>query len=283
MNEDNELSRKIPLPIQRQVRQRCGFGCIFCGLPLYEYDHILGWEKTKRHDADEITLLCDQHHREKTSGLLTTEQLIKANEKPYNLRNGVSKPYDLHYEGEICEIVIGSNTFRHRIDSENNCVYPIVIDDTVLVGFELIDNHLLFNLKLFDESNNLVMLIDRNQLIYSISPWDIQFIGKNLIIRENSREILVDILFEPPNTIIVNRGRFLFNGVQILINRTYLVIGNSESLFSGCTFFAPCGIMIGKNNIGIHVGVFIENLERYNTDNSKTLKWIKEVFGQDHP
>ena len=36
-------SRNMPLPIQREVRQRCGFGCVVCGLPLYEYDHLLGW------------------------------------------------------------------------------------------------------------------------------------------------------------------------------------------------------------------------------------------------
>ena len=61
---EQPTSRNIPLPIQREVRQRCGFGCVVCGMPLYEYEHLLGWAQVERHVATEITLLCDQHHRE---------------------------------------------------------------------------------------------------------------------------------------------------------------------------------------------------------------------------
>ena len=61
-------SRNIPLPVQREIRQRCGFGCVICGMPLYEYEHMEEWAVVQRHVADEITLLCDQHHREKTAG-----------------------------------------------------------------------------------------------------------------------------------------------------------------------------------------------------------------------
>jgi hypothetical protein len=102
----------MPLPIQREVRQRCGFGCVVCGLPLYEYDHLLGWANVQRHLAEEITLLCDQHHREKGAGLLPNEVIIEANRRPHNLKTGVSKPYDLHYSGSECEIVMGGNCFK---------------------------------------------------------------------------------------------------------------------------------------------------------------------------
>ena len=71
-------SRNIPLPVQREVRRRCGFGCVICGLPLYEYDHLLCWAVVQRHVAEEITLLCDQHHREKTSGLLPNDAVHSA-------------------------------------------------------------------------------------------------------------------------------------------------------------------------------------------------------------
>ena len=91
-------SRNIPLPVQHEVRQRCGFGCVVCGLPLYQYDHLLGWANVHRHLAGEITLLCDQHHREKGAGLLPNEVIIEANRIPHNLKTGVSKPY-----GELSE------------------------------------------------------------------------------------------------------------------------------------------------------------------------------------
>jgi hypothetical protein len=35
----------IPLPVKRLVRQQCAFGCVLCGLPLYEYDHIVPYHE----------------------------------------------------------------------------------------------------------------------------------------------------------------------------------------------------------------------------------------------
>jgi len=279
MTEEQITSRNIPLPIQREVRQRCGFGCVICGLPLYEYEHMLGWSKVKRHVAEEITLLCDQHHREKISGLLPNKKVAEADSNPFNLRVGVSKPYNLHYEGKECEIIIGSNSFMLKSENDGGVIFPIIIDNVPLISFEFLDKHLLLNLKLFDEFNKLVLMIVRNQLIYSLSPWDIQLVGRNLIIREESRKILIDINFETPNRIIFKRGRFLFNGVEILLNGKYQAITNNSMVLSGNTFKCPCGIMVGKNNTGLGTGIHIENLSRYNSDHADTLKWIKEVFG----
>jgi hypothetical protein len=86
----------IGAEMEKEVRRRCGFGCVMCGLPLYEYDHILGWSNVQRHVAEEITLLCDMHHREKTHGLLPLDHVVAANREPFNLRRAVSRPHDLH-------------------------------------------------------------------------------------------------------------------------------------------------------------------------------------------
>jgi len=57
----------IPDPVKRTIRQRCGFGCVICGLPIYEYDHIFGYKNETGHIVEEITLLCDHHHKLKTN------------------------------------------------------------------------------------------------------------------------------------------------------------------------------------------------------------------------
>src|SRR5687767_3922130 len=103
--------RDIPDPVQRSVRQRCGFGCVVCGLPFYHYEHMLGFANVHRHAAEEITLLCHRHHGERTNGLLPIEAVRAADADPYNRRAGVSKPYDLHYGGDTCVVSIGGNTF----------------------------------------------------------------------------------------------------------------------------------------------------------------------------
>lgn len=69
------------------------------------------WAEVKRHVAEEITLLCDQHHREKTGGLLPKEVVAEANANPFNLRAGVSKPYNLHFSGKEACVEIGGNSF----------------------------------------------------------------------------------------------------------------------------------------------------------------------------
>lgn len=216
MNEEKPNSRNIPLPIQREVRQRCGFGCVICGMPLYEYEHMEEWALVKRHVSDEITLLCDQHHREKTNGFLPKQIVTEANINPYNLREGVSKPYLLHFSGSEAVVEIGGNTFSCADQGYGTAMVPISVDGTPLIGLILADGHFLLNLVIFDEFNIPLLHIKNNQLVYKPNAWDIQLVGTTLTVREDHRKILIEIQFCPPNKVIINRGRFLKNGIEIL-------------------------------------------------------------------
>ncbi len=280
--QEKPTSRNIPLPIQREVRQRCGFGCVICGLPLYEYEHMLDWANVHRHRAEEITLLCDKHHREKTSGLLPSEAVSEANANPYNLREGVSKPYNLHYTGSYCEVLIGSNVFITKDQGYGTVMIPVSIDETPLLAFILTDGHLLLNINLFDENNNPILMIKNNQLIYSVSPWDIQLVGRNLVIREASRKVLIDIVFEVPNKIVINRGRFLHNGVEILISPECALITNNKLLFkeNNCSNCSG-GIIIGHHFNESGAAVRVNNVPRYLGDRDEAIKWAKESIKED--
>jgi hypothetical protein len=272
------VSRNIPLPIKRKVRQRCGFGCVICGLPLYEYEHLLGFAKVKRHVDQEITLLCDQHHREKTSGLLPVDVVIEANKSPYNHRKGTSKPYDLHFFGESSEVILGNNMFSSKNQKRITNMVPVSIDNLPLIRFTLEDEHLLLTANIFDEFNKQILQIHENQLIYSTSPWDIEFVGRNLTIREAQSNILIDFTFEVPNRIHINKGRLLYNGVEILISPDHLMITNNGLAFSGCTW-PGCqgGLFIGHHsNARFPVGCHILNVPRYLVNQSST--WEKEAL-----
>lgn len=240
-------SRNIPLPIKREVRQRCGFGCVICGFPLYEYEHMEEWAKVKRHVAEEITLLCDQHHREKTSGLLPKQEVIKANSNPYNLRSGVSKPYDLHYSGNKVNAIIGSNLFitNSPVDSSSFMV-PISIDNLPIIAVTLMDNHMLLNIFIFDKFNNPVFQIVDNQLFYNMEPWDIELVGTKLTIRESRGNFLIEFKFTPPSTIEISKGKILRNGVEVKINPKGILINNNAVEFAqnvvyNCTHFLALG------------------------------------------
>lgn len=277
-----DQSRNIPLPIQRSVRQRCGFGCVICGLPLYEYEHMLGWAQVQRHVAEEITLLCDRHHREKTGGLLPIEKVKEANAAPYNLRVGTSKPFDLHYEGTECELIIGDNRFTTKDNGYGTVMVPVSVDDIPLIGFILGDGHLLMNLNLFDEFNKLVLRVRNNELIYRPEPWDIELVGRNLIVREAQRKFLIDISFEAPNRIVINKGRLLCNGVEIIIKPDHILITNNSMTIGGCTAMdVSAGLVIGTQAKPLASLISVPKVSRYLGDRSETEKWIKEVLSQD--
>src|SRR5690606_23481389 len=107
-----KISRNIPLDVKRKVRQRCGFGCVICGFPLYEYDHMKQWSEVKEHIADDITLLCDTHHKMVTNKMISREQISQYNFDPFTLRQGRSSTLPLYYEGKNCSISMGTSIFR---------------------------------------------------------------------------------------------------------------------------------------------------------------------------
>lgn len=275
--EEACTSRNIPLPIQREVRQRCGFGCVICGLPLYEYEHMEEWATVKRHIADEITLLCDQHHREKTAGLLPKSVVTAANRAPYNFKDGVKKPYNLHFSDKEAEIIVGGNSFTCRDAGYGTVMIPVMVDKIPIVGFILTDGHLLLNLVLFDEFNQIILRIKNNQLFYTTIPWDIQLIGTTLTIREAHRKILLEAEFSPPNKVKINKGRFLCNGVEILIRPGNLLITNNSLNISNChAHNCHGGLIIGQADVELSGFMEINSISRYNFDRAEALAFERE-------
>jgi hypothetical protein len=156
----------------------------------------------------------------------------RANERPFNHRQGASNPYGLHFRGNVADIVIGTNRFVGWYEEEDTTVVGLSVDDDPFVSFRLSDGHLLLSVAAYDRANRCVLSIENNQLCYSTLPWDIEFKGRALTIREAAREILIEMRFEPPNRVIVSRGRFLRNGVEVIIHPTrgILVVNNKVKI-----------------------------------------------------
>lgn len=204
--------------VQRDVRQRCGFGCVICGMPLYEYHHID--EDPTNNVASNITLLCDLHHKEATNRLLTREQIANANLEPYNQTHGVSSPYGLHFQGEEFECVIGGNSFssRRRDNERSTCAIAISVDDIDIVWFRIDSSGNLFlTATIFDENNRPLLIIRENTLMFRTVAWDIEFKGRKLIIREAARKILFEMELRPPREVVIERARLLCNGIEIRV------------------------------------------------------------------
>jgi hypothetical protein len=207
----------IPAAVKRAVRQRCAFGCVLCGLPLYEYDHLIPYAEVEEHHPGNIVLLCDRHHSEKTKGLLPIQTITSASREPANRRTGESAPYSLHYAEEACEANIGSNVYVWPVLGEGLMTAPLIVDDTPIVMFRMEDGHLLLTVQLFDEDNEMLVQILDNELVYSVDPWDVEFAGLQLTVRAQARKIFVRMKFEPPSRVQIDRGHIWRNGVEMEI------------------------------------------------------------------
>lgn len=191
----------IPEAAKRQVRQRCGFGCVICGLPMYTYEHMDDWAVTRSHEPAALTLLCWQHQQEKTNGLLPVDAVRKANDNPVNVARGITRPYGLHYAGDMCEVDIGGNRFL----SQGQRLVPLLYNDDELVTFDFSSGELLLSCLVRDQNGNPTLVVDRNEMTVATEAWDIEFVGRTLTMRNAPRRFRFQVTFNPPGGFSISR------------------------------------------------------------------------------
>lgn len=278
----NERQRPaVPREIKREVRRRCGFGCVICGVPLIEYDHMFEWAVVRRHVASEITLLCPQHHAEKSRGLLPKQDVIKANENPFNLQKGVSTNHFLHYSGKHVEIALANNVFKYRNLLENNFISALEVDGMAVLGFRVEDEKLLMQFMAFDEFNIPVLQIVDNELRYATNQWDVEYVGQKLTIREGHGRTLIQLVFEIPNTIRITKGRILRNGIELLIGKDYVFCSNARVFISGHkTINSPVGMAFGFSVVDTQAAVVFSKIPRYGIDRVAARQFLRKSLSK---
>ena len=242
----------IPLPIQREVRKKCGFGCIICGLPIYEYHHKVEWSIVEKHETENIVLLCSNHHQMVTNGLIPENDIIQAEKRPINLIKGESFNQPLFFNGETCAIWLGFNCFEVSLKNNINYLNALIVDGVSLISFQHENKQLLLNINQYDENNNCVLTILKNELVYSTLSWDIEFVGNVLTIRDKPGKFIIQIKFNPPNAVFIERGLFYYKGTKILIDNNGVSIETKKGLKFDCNFAfsegLSNGILIGNKS-----------------------------------
>jgi trigger factor len=237
-----------------------------------------GWPNVEQHVASEITLLCKLHHHEKTNLLLPLDKVREANRNPHNRLAGVSRPYDLHFEGTSCELVVGGVPCTRDGLTEGTVLIAVAIDRVPLLAFAFEQGHLFLTVQVFDEQDQRVFWVERNELRYCPSPWDICLVGRTLTIREGQGRYLLDIEFSPPNRVAVRRGRFSLNGLEVLVSPNRLYFANQYNVFSNIGV-ADCdaAFMVGEPIEGAR-GYHLPAVNRGNPDRDAIRNWMR-TFG----
>jgi hypothetical protein len=239
----------IPTEMKRAVRRRCGFGCVVCGLPIFEYDHMIEFAKVQTHEVDNLTLLCPNHHSEKTAGLLSQARLASANANPFNKLNSTTAPWKRFlFSGNLAEIFIGGNTYSYDfVHSEEKFFDVINIGGKSLLGVRFDGEGLLLSGLLTDKRGQNLLIVDDGEMKVSTEVFDYEPKGAAMCIRSASKSVELELKFEG-NRLSITKGYFFQFGGLVIVDGNKQVIekdGKPILSISECSFSGtPRGIVV---------------------------------------
>lgn len=218
----------IPAAIRLALRKRCGFGCVMCGSPVFDYEHVDGFEVTG-HDVDRMTLLCPFHHREKTAGRLPVDIVRAADAAPFNVGAKLTAGHPLYFRGAAARVLLGNAALGTKpvdgVGGEYAC--GIIVDGAVAVGFRFSDGHLRLDLELRDINNRTMIRIVDGELRLAVSNWDVKFEGRKLQIRSGAGQIMLEMVLNAPDEVHITAAKTYFNHVPIFAGK-YAALGGLE-------------------------------------------------------
>jgi hypothetical protein len=221
------LSRNIPDPVKREVRQRCGFGCVICGSIIYTYHHIEPpFDQAKVHNPENIVLLCGDCHTRATKGLLSSDTIKKASRNPKCLEQGFSHfPLDVGEQFPV--ILLGNSTFVGNPTIIRAFGKPLFIVEPP----EESGSPFRISAAFYDRLGNEVCRIVQNELQGLTSNWDITNVGRKISVRRAHRQIALQMRSDPPNRLIIENLDMFYKGFRITVEgggqvTTYLPDGS---------------------------------------------------------
>ena len=208
------LSRNIPPAIAREVRKRCGFGCVVCGNAFYQYDHFdPEFADAREHKAEGIALLCPEHHGKK-GGLLPEEAYELARKSPAAFKKGFADTEWISDSSIIPEILFGALTF-----CEGTSI--IKVDDDIVLGFEFPEEGEqppMLKFRAFDRRGVEAIAIYNNEIRAINEAFDIENVKSKWTVRSKMGDIDLVLEFNLPTRITVQRLKFRYGHWGIDLN-----------------------------------------------------------------
>ncbi len=239
------LSRHIPGPIARKVRQRCGFGCVICGSIIYTYHHIdPPFNQAQEHNPENIVLLCGSCHTRATKGLLSSDSIKRAAENPECLKQGFSHiPLDIGDHFPV--VLIGNSTFVGNptiIRAFRKPLFTVGPPEEPRGPFRI-------SATFYDRLGKEACRIAKNEWQGLISNWDITSTGREITIRRAHRQIALKMRLDPPNQLIIKNLDMSYKGFRIAIEdngqvATYLPNGTEWFRLNGATFIGNDAVIV---------------------------------------
>jgi hypothetical protein len=218
------MSHTIPAAVRRQLRQEARFGCCACGLPVFDYHHIIP-RGVEQHDRPEdMMVLCPNHHDGVTKGAVTEDAQRMWKATPFNETKGYADGL-LAVGQDFCAVECGTCLLV-------NDGVLISVDDEPLLQFAVEDRRVLLSLDLFDEADSLLALIEQNEWV-SGDPaiWDLEASYQRLTIRQAPGDVRMRLDVRAlPMTLRVRLWR---HGHLIDLAPDRILVGSRDAVLAG--------------------------------------------------
>ncbi|MCE0925991.1 hypothetical protein [Pseudomonas monteilii] len=206
------LGRTISAETKREVRKRCGFGCVRCGLGFYDYEHFApDFAEARSHDPAGITLLCMQCNQKRNRNVLSAATVAAHNANPRCLQEGYANEW-LDVSSESVEVVFAGSTF---VDCTN--ILKVCGDNVLSILPPEFPGETYRISGLFaDDTGATTLKIVDNQWTAGADNWDVEWVGSTLTIRKGPRDIVLVLKTVPPTKLIVERLNMQINGIHVV-------------------------------------------------------------------
>lgn len=227
------LPRAIPEGVKREVRQRCGFGCVICGMAIVQYEHVEPeYKDAYKHEADKIALLCPSCHSRVTTKQWSKARVKLAMRSPKCLQVGFTRDY-FDFSDQFPALRFGGMLLR-------NCPTPIQIHGYPLFSIKPSEDPLvpfLFSGTFTDSQGEVSLRIVDNEWMVGADVWDLVVEGPRIMIREAHRKVHLVLRVDPPNELVVERLDMALGAYRLEANGDSLVIyqgSNGRAELTNC-------------------------------------------------
>lgn len=217
----------IKKSVKKSVRQKCGYGCVICGSPIVEYEHIEEWNVVKKHEESNLTLLCPSHHAEVTKKIIDKDFIRDKTKKPFNKGEKFTKKHPLYYRGDKFQIYLGTSLSEEKMYTNKERVI-LEVDGRSIITARFEDDNLLLNVRILNSHDEVVFEIEDNELIINAEQYDIVNLKNRFIVRDDEKTIL-EVELSPPSILKINKlclqtktgdfkvreGHIDFNGIKL--------------------------------------------------------------------
>lgn len=239
----SERRPPIPASLARQVRQEAGFCCVICGEMPCEIEHITPWSVCREHDLENLTLLCDKHHKEVTSGRLSKDAVRRAKVSPAGKKRG-STFYQFHHR-PLRYTAFGSNIVSL---AEGANVRLLAMRERTVIGFRVFRGAPLYECCLTDPTGKVSLRIVDNTVLGRHDLWDIKLSGTRFQVYYGQRRRVLDLRIADSQLFIRDLKAFT-SGVAVLVSPDgiYANVGIGGQSYD--SYMIDCAINIAPGSI----------------------------------